>query len=135
MKRMILGAALLSAAVLVQADAIDDYANDYLKRTQTPGLVLGIVQDGVLVRAQGYGYANLEHRVPVHADTVFQSGSIGKMFTAVAIMLMVEDGKLKLDESIRTYLPDSPATWAPITPRHLLRHTSGLSRTPAFDLR
>ncbi|MBL8271093.1 serine hydrolase domain-containing protein, partial [Steroidobacter sp.] len=46
-----------------------------------------------------------------------------------------EDGKLKLDESIRTYLPDSPATWAPITPRHLLRHTSGLSRTPAFDLR
>jgi CubicO group peptidase (beta-lactamase class C family) len=135
MKRMLLGAALFSAAVLAHADAIDDFANAYLKRTKAPGLVLGIVQDGVLMRAQGYGYANVEHRVPVHADTVFQSGSVGKMFTAVAVMLMVEDGKLRLDESIRTYLPDSPPSWAPITTRHLLHHTSGLSRTPSFDLR
>lgn len=90
MRKLLAGVALLCASMAVQADAIDDYVNAYLERTKAPGLVLGVVQDGVLVRAQGYGYANLEHRVPVHADTVFQSGSIGKMFTATAIMLMVE---------------------------------------------
>ena len=135
MRKLLAGIALLCASMAVQADAIDDYVNAYLERTQAPGLVLGVVQGGVLVRAQGYGYANLEHRVPVHADTVFQSGSIGKMFTATAIMLMVEDGKLQLDESIRTYLPDAPASWAPIKIRHILHHTSGLSRSPGFDLR
>jgi len=135
MRKLLAGVAMLCASAASCADAIDDYINGYLERTKATGLVLGVVQDGVLVRAQGYGYANLDHRVPVHADTIFQSGSIGKMFTATAIMLMVEDGKLKLDESIRTYLPDSPQSWAPITTRHVLRHTSGLARTPSFDLR
>lgn len=135
MRKLLAGVALLCLSAASGADAIDDYVNGYLQRTKAPGLVLGIVQDGVLMRAQGYGYANLDHRVPVHTDTIFQSGSIGKMFTATAIMLMVEDGKLRLDESIRTYLPESPATWAPITTRHLLNHTSGLGRSPGFDLR
>lgn len=129
------GLALLFVSLAPRADAIDDYVQGYLERSRTPGLVVGIVQGGVLTRAQGYGYANLDHRVPVHADTVFQSGSIGKMFTATAILLMVEDGKLRLDESIRSYLPDSPQAWAPIKVRHLLTHTSGLSHDVSFDLR
>ncbi|MBL8270222.1 serine hydrolase domain-containing protein [Steroidobacter sp.] len=122
-------AALIAGPMVARADAIDDAVNAALANDRIPGLALAVIQDGVLVRAQGYGYANLEHRVPVHPDTIFQTGSLGKMFTAVAVMLMVEDGKLNLDESIRRYLPEAPASWKNITPRHILTHTSGLSRS------
>ncbi len=88
------------------------------------------MRHGQPIRVQGYGIANLEHGVPVHPDTVFQSGALGKQFTAVAIMLLVEDGQLTLDESVREYLPDAPATWAPITVRQPLNHTSGLPANP-----
>jgi CubicO group peptidase (beta-lactamase class C family) len=118
-----------------RADAIDDYIHAEMARQQIPGLALVIMRHGQLVRVQSYGFANLEHRVPVHPDTLFQSGAIGKQFTAVAVMLLVEDGKLRLDESIRTYLPDAPRTWAPITIRHLLNHTSGLPTNPSGDIR
>jgi CubicO group peptidase (beta-lactamase class C family) len=118
-----------------RADAVDDYINAEMARQQVPGLALVIMRHGQLVRAQCYGFANLEHHVPVHPDTLFQTGAVGKQFTAVAVMLLVEDGKLRLDESIRTYLPDAPRTWAPITLRHLLNHTSGLPTNPDGDLR
>ena len=68
----------------------------------------------------------VEHRVPVTAETIFQSGSLGKQFTAVAVMLQVEDGKLSLDDAITQYFADAPDTWRPITVRHLLTHTSGI---------
>src|SRR5687768_13381586 len=110
----VVGVALLSAS-MAHADAIDDFVNQELARQKVPGVAVGIMQHGQLVRAGGYGLANIEHGVPVHADTVFQSGSIGKQFTAVAVMTLVEDGKIKLDESIRTYLPKAPKTWQPIT--------------------
>jgi CubicO group peptidase (beta-lactamase class C family) len=137
MKAQKLAAALLLAgfAAGVRADAIDDYINAAMTRQQVPGLSLAIMKHGQLVRTQSYGFANLEHRVPVHPDTLFQTGAVGKQFTAVAVMLLVEDGKLQLDESIRTYLPDAPRTWTPITIRQLLNHTSGLPANPAGDLR
>lgn len=135
MKKLLSLFAALIAAGPLHADAIDDYVNKEMAQQGTPGIALAIVDHGELVRAQGYGFANLEHRVPVHPDTIFQSGSIGKQFTATAVMLMVEDGKLKLDESIRTYLPEAPKTWQPITVRHLLTHTSGINGDPGFDLR
>jgi CubicO group peptidase (beta-lactamase class C family) len=130
----LLGVALLSASA-VHADAIDDFVNQELARQKVPGAAVGIMQHGLLVRAIGYGLANIEHGVPVHPDTVFQSGSIGKQFTAVAVMTLVEEGKVKLDESIRTYLPKAPKTWQPITVRHMLNHTSGIGGDPGFDLR
>jgi CubicO group peptidase (beta-lactamase class C family) len=117
------------------ADAIDDFVNQELASQHIPGVAIAIIEDGVLIRAQGYGFANVEHEVPVHADTIFQSGSIGKQFTATAVMLMVEAGKLKLDESIRSYLPDSPQSWGPITVRRLLNHTAGLPANPGYDLK
>ena len=125
----------LAATAPLHADAIDDYVNQEIGRERTPGAALAIIHHGKLVRAQGYGYANIEHRVPVHPDTIFQSGSIGKQFTSTAIMLMVEDGKLRLDESIRTYLPESPKSWQPIKLRHILTHTSGIAGDPGFDRR
>lgn len=119
----------------VRADAIDDYINAEMAHQHVPGLALAIMRHGQLVRAQGYGFANLEHQVPVHPDTVFEIGSAGMQFTAVAVMFLVEDGKIRLDESVRTYLPEAPASWAPITVRNLLNHTSGLPSTPDGEFR
>jgi CubicO group peptidase (beta-lactamase class C family) len=119
----------------VRADAIDDYINAEMGRQHVPGLALAILRQGQLVRAHGYGFANLEHQVPVHPDTVFEIGSSGMQFTAVAVMFLVEDGKIRLDESVRKYLPEAPASWAPITVRNLLNHTSGLPSTPDGEFR
>lgn len=108
-----------------------------MARQKIPGLALGVVRRGEMVVAKGYGYANVEHNVPVAAETIFQSGSVGKQFTAVAVMLQVEDGKLALDDSITTYLKDAPKSWQPITVRHLLTHTSGIPNytTGTFNYR
>jgi CubicO group peptidase (beta-lactamase class C family) len=134
MRTLLAACILLAANAAAQADAIDDFVNRELAAQQIPGAALAITHNGRLVRAQGYGLANIEHQIPVHADTIFQSGSIGKQFTAVAVMLLVEDGKLRLDESVRTWLPDAPESWAPITVRHLLTQTSGLPATADYDL-
>jgi CubicO group peptidase (beta-lactamase class C family) len=76
--------------------------------------------------AKGYGFANLEHQVSVTTHSIFQSGSIGKQFTAAAIVLLEEHGKLRLDDKIARYLPRTKASWGSITLRHLLTHTSGI---------
>jgi CubicO group peptidase (beta-lactamase class C family) len=130
----LLGMAVLGASG-ASADAIDDFVNQELARQKVPGVAIGIMEHGQLARAAGYGLANIEHGVPVHADTVFQTGSIGKQFTAVAVMTLVDEGKIKLDESIRTYLPKAPKSWQPITVRNMLNHTSGIGGDPGFDLR
>jgi CubicO group peptidase (beta-lactamase class C family) len=132
---VLLSAGLAGFAGGASADMIDDYINTEMARQHVPGLALAIMQHGRLIRAQGYGFANLEHHVPVHPDTVFETGSAGMQFTAVAVMFLVEDGKLRLDESIRKYLPDAPRSWAPITVRNLLNHTSGLPTTPNGEFR
>ena len=90
-----------------------------------------MVRDGEIVKAQGYGLANVEHQVPVTPETVFQSGSMGKQFTATAVMMLAEEGKLALDDPVSKYLTDAPATWRDITVRHLLSHTAGLGDYPA----
>ena len=126
---------LATSTGAAHADAIDDYINTEMARQHIPGLALGIMQHGQLIRAQGYGFANLEHHVPVHPDTVFETGSLGMQFTAVAVMLLVEDGKLKLDDPILEYLPRAPRSWAPITIRQVLNHTSGLPTTPDGEFR
>ena len=83
----------------------------------------------------------MELGVPVSAQTIFQSGSVGKQFTSTALMLQVEEGKVGLDDSITKYFTDAPPSWRPITVRNLLTHTSGIpattlrSRTPAMEPR
>jgi len=90
--------------------------------------------NGKVVLCQGYGVANMEHAVRVTPQTVFQSSSIGKQFTAMAIMMLIEEQKLALEDPISTYL-DVPENWAAITVRHLLTHTSGLGDYPeSFSL-
>lgn len=106
---------------------VDDAVLAEMKREHIPGLALGVYRDGQIVKAQGYGFANVELNVPVKPETLFQSGSVGKQFTATAIMMLVEEGKVNLDDSITKYFPDAPASWKPIRVKNLLSHTSGLS--------
>ena len=105
---------------------LDSIVVGEMDRQEVPGVAVAIVRGGQLLLVKGYGLANVEHQVPVKPETIFQSGSLGKQFTAAAVMLLVQDGKLRLDESIRTYLSEAPKSWQPITVRHLLTHTSGI---------
>jgi CubicO group peptidase (beta-lactamase class C family) len=97
-----------------------------MSRQKIPGMALAVVKNGEVVVAKGYGFANLKHHVPVTTDSIFQSGSIGKQFTAAAIVFLEEHGKLRLDDKIARYLPPTKARWGSITLRHLLTHTSGI---------
>jgi CubicO group peptidase (beta-lactamase class C family) len=115
---------------------VDDFVREEMGSQHIPGLSLLINKDGKIDLARGYGLANVEHNVPVKPETVFQSGSVGKQFTATAVMMLVEDGKIGLDDKIGKYFTNAPQSWAHITVRHLLTHTSGLGDYPRdFDLR
>lgn len=114
----------------------DDYVRVEMQRQHIPGLALLVCRDGQIIKAQGYGFANVELQVPVKPETVFQSGSLGKQFTATAVMMLVEEGKIKLDDSITAYLKDAPSAWSKVTIRELLSHTAGFTDYPqAFNFR
>ena len=94
--------------------------------THGPGCAVGVARDGRTLLARGYGMANLETGTPITAETIFESGSVAKQFTATAVILLALDGKLSLDDEVRKYVPELPRYDRPITIRHLLTHTSGL---------
>jgi CubicO group peptidase (beta-lactamase class C family) len=130
---------LLAISCLAQNSVetkVDEYIRAEMQAQQIPGLALAVIKDGKTVIARGYGLANVEHQVPVKPETIFQSGSTGKQFTATAVMMLVEEGKLSLDDKITKYFPDGPEAWQKITVRHMLTHTSGMTDYPQdFDLR
>lgn len=118
------------------AARVDRYVKEEMTRQQLVGLSLAVFKDGKLVLERGYGSANLEHRVPATPATVYQSGSVGKQFTAAGIMLLVRDGKLRLDEPVTQVFPSAPAEFQQVTIEHLLTHTGGTGDYPDnFDLR
>ena len=118
------------------ADVVDSYVQSELQRQHIPGLSLLVAYDGTIVRAQGYGLANVELQVSVKPETIFQSGSVGKQFTATAVMMLVQEGKIKLDDPLTKYLKNTPAEWQQVTIRELLSHTAGLTDYPKrFDFR
>jgi CubicO group peptidase (beta-lactamase class C family) len=98
-----------------------------MNQQHIPGLALGIYRDGHIERVQGYGLANIELDVKVKPETIFQSGSVGKQFTAMGIMMLVEEGNVGLDDSILKYFPDGPSRWAPVKVSNLLSHTAGIA--------
>jgi CubicO group peptidase (beta-lactamase class C family) len=115
---------------------VETYVKSEMDRQHIPGLALLVSRNGKIVRAQGFGFSNLEHRVVVKPETIFQSGSVGKQFTATAVMMLVEEGKVGLDDSITKYLPEAPESWKAVTFRHLLSHTGGFTDYPKdFDFR
>src|SRR3712207_6718647 len=89
-----------------------------------PGVAVAAVKDGAVVHCKGYGYANLEWQIPVGTDTVFRLASITKQFTAAAIMLLENEGKLSLDDPLTSFLPDYPVAGHDVRVHHLLTHTS-----------
>ncbi|MEO6227285.1 MAG: serine hydrolase domain-containing protein [Thermomonas sp.] len=111
----------------VQITAIDRYVAAEMARERIPGAEVGIYRDGHAVLVKGYGMANIEWNAPVTPATLMQSGSVGKQFAATAVMMLVEQGKLNLDDSISKYFTDAPASWKPIKVKNLLSHTSGLA--------
>ncbi len=94
--------------------------------THTPGCAVGVSQNGQVALTAGYGMADLERAVPINPDTVFESGSVAKQFTAMALLLLAQQGKISLDDPLRKYLPELPDYGAPLTVRHILSHTGGL---------
>ena len=119
--------ALGLGAPAIQSQSVDDYLAQEMKAQHIPGLALGVYRNGEIVKAQGYGLANVELNVAVKPETIFQSGSVGKQFAATAVMMLVEEGKVGLDDAITKYFPGAPDTWNNIKVRNLLSHTSGLA--------
>lgn len=120
----------------------DDAIIAEMKRQNVPGGAVGVARDGKVVRVSGFGMASLEHNIPVTADTIFQTGSTGKQFATLAILMLEKDGKLNIEDPLSKYFPDTPKTWHDIKLKHLLSHTAGiedddtlfdLTRTPTPD--
>ncbi len=114
----------LARATTATADELDDFINAQLRSQRIPGLALAVVKDGQVVKAAGYGVADRTSGAAVTADTVFKIGSISKPILAAAVMRLVQEGRIRLDAPVRTYLQDAPSTWDGITVRHLLTHTA-----------
>ena len=119
--------AVAAAPALAQSQSVDEYITAELERQKIPGLSVAVVRDGEVVKAQGYGYANVEHEAAATAETVYQSGSVGKQFTATLVMMLVEEGRLSLDDRLAEHFDAAPEAWRDVTVRHLLTHTAGIS--------
>lgn len=94
-------------------------------RPDSPGCVVGVVQNGRFLHARGYGSANLEYAIPLTPQSVFRMASVSKQFTATCIGLLVEAGKVRLDDEVCGWVPELPRWETAVTLRHLLHHTSG----------
>lgn len=134
MKRSLL---LLLLPSFAHADGVDDLVVAEMRKSRTPGVAVGVFRGGKPIKMKGYGLANIEHAVPVKPETMFQSGSVGKQFTATLVMILVKEGRIGLDDEITKYIGEAKGKWDGVTVRHLLSHTSGLPDLPysQMDLR
>ncbi len=105
---------------------LDERIRTHLKQNNIPGGLVALASRGHIVYLKTYGMSNVELSVPVTDKTVFEIGSISKQFSSVAVMLLVQEGKLDLDAKIHKYLPYLPGEWLGVTVRQLLNHTSGI---------
>jgi CubicO group peptidase (beta-lactamase class C family) len=119
------GAQGVPAAAAVRA-RVDSLARAYVAEHGSPGVSIQLVRGSDTLVSAGYGLADVEQRVPATAATVYRIGSVTKQFTAAAVMRLVEQGKVSLEDSIARYLPGLPAAWRRVTVRQLLNHTSGI---------
>ncbi|MES2323615.1 MAG: serine hydrolase domain-containing protein [Pseudomonadota bacterium] len=112
--------------------AVDDFIQAELAAKNIPGLALAVIQNGKVVYSKGYGYADLARKIPVTTEQRFQIGSITKQFVATAVMILVDEGRIGLDQKIGSYLGSVPPQWQEMTVRHLLNHSSGLKENTYF---
>jgi len=126
----------VSSALAQTPDPVDPYIHSEMRKHQIPGLALLVIRDGKIVKTQGYGFSNLDLQVLVKLETIFQSGSVAKQFTATAVMMPVEEGKLSLDDPLTKFFPNAPAAWKEVRVRHLLSPPGGFTDYPKdFDFR
>lgn len=130
---------LLSTVALAQTTKIPSGVDEYFKKLiqdqESASYSVGIMKQGKLVFARGYGLANLEHRTKATPNTVYRIGSITKQFTATMIMQLRQEGKLQLEDSITKFIEGIPPNWSAVTVRQLLNHTSGIpSYTDNLDV-
>lgn len=111
---------------MAAGDAVDDYVQSFFAKQHVPGAAIAVIRDGKVVKEVLSGSANLQLGVPIARTTVFQLASVTKIFTAVALMRLEQDGKLRLDDPVSKYLSDLPAAWSTVTLREMATHTSGL---------
>lgn len=126
MKTLIVCLLLAATTVSASTDPVDRYLENQLKQRNIPGLSVAVVRNGKVEKAKGYGLADVELNVPATERTVYQWASVTKQFTAEAIMLLAQEGKLRLEDRIARYYTNTPASWSNVTIRHLLNHTSGI---------
>jgi CubicO group peptidase (beta-lactamase class C family) len=112
------------------SDVVDAYVKKQMQDRGIPGLSLAVVRGRIVLKTTGYGLENVETNTAATPDTAYKAASLSKPFIAAAIMLLVQDGKVGLDDKVGKYLDDAPDTWKDITIQHLLTHTSGLVRDP-----
>jgi D-alanyl-D-alanine carboxypeptidase len=128
---VLLHVALFSSSA--RADRVDDFVKTEMDRNQIPGLALKIIRHKEQTKAASYGLANVELQSPVHAETVFEIGSLTKQFTAACVLLLAEEDKLSIGDKISRHLAGTPPGWSNITIRHLLTHTSGIRNYTGVD--
>jgi CubicO group peptidase (beta-lactamase class C family) len=122
----VIAAALLATKLSAEGAAKVDKVFQQYDHSNTPGCAVAVVRGDAVVYERGYGMADLEHDVIITPETRFNTGSVAKQFTAAAILQLVDQGKLSLDDDVRKYMPELPDYGTKITIRHLLHHTSGL---------
>ncbi|HEX2249312.1 MAG TPA: serine hydrolase domain-containing protein [Gemmatimonadales bacterium] len=118
-------------------DSVDRYISAERERQRIPGISVAVLRDNQVLLARGYGLANVELAVPASDSTVYQSGSVGKQFTAAAVLMLAQQRRLSLDDAITRWLPQGVGVWDRVTVRHLLTHTSGIREytDSTFDYR
>jgi CubicO group peptidase (beta-lactamase class C family) len=107
-------------------DEVDRWVLEWMAQRQIPGLSLAVLREGGIEKLRGYGLASLEFHQPATAESVYRLASVTKSFTGAAVMLLVQRGRLSLDDPVERYLDGLPTAWHGITIRRLLTHTSGL---------
>jgi len=122
---------LLWSVPAAASDKVDQFIEAEMQRQHIPGVSLAVVAKGKPVKVRGYGFANLEHRVAATPETIYQSGSMGKQFTAMLILILAEEGKLSLDDRLGKFFKDAPPAWNEMSIRQVLSHTAGLGE---YDL-
>jgi len=124
----------LPSLSLAQVDSTDIIVKRLMDQQKVVGLSLAVIKGGQPIVNKGYGLANVELNVPVTPETVIRLGSVSKQFFTTAIMKLMEEGKLSIEDPIHKFFPDAPEIWRPIKIKHLMSHSSGLQREgPAYD--
>jgi CubicO group peptidase (beta-lactamase class C family) len=125
---------LLPTLTFAQIDSTDIIVRQMMMKQKIVGLSLAVIKNGQPVVNKGYGLANAELNIPVTSETVIRLCSVSKQFFTTAIMKLMQDGKLSIEDSVHKFFPDAPESWRPITIKNLMTHTSGLQREgPAYN--